>query len=51
MSKTEQDAEKWRKLEELVDIHNDNYWYVHPGAGEDRIKSAQQLNRCIEELL
>lgn len=45
------DAARWRCLENLVDPHNREYWYVHPGEGADRMKSAAQLRRHIDTAL
>lgn len=43
-----EDAERWRLLERLVVPQNESYWYVYPGAGTDRIKSAQELRIYID---
>lgn len=43
-----EDAARWRMLEKLVDPQRDDYWYVHPGAGSDRMKSAAHLRTNID---
>lgn len=45
------DAERWRELEERVSPQHDGYWYVHPGAGCDRMKSARELRMNIDQAM